>query len=210
MRTSSGSFMCSKASSSTRWASVAENSRFSRWSGRRQAPHDVADVGDEAEVEHAVRLVEHQHLHRGEVEHALLVEVDQAARRADQDVDALLEIAALLLVVHAAEGEAELQAGVLAEDLRVVVDLHRELARRRDDQRERGVDLARRRAPRCAGSASRARPGTPRSCRCRSAPARPRRIRPAPAAGSGPGSACSARSRRRQCRVRATRAGGGS
>jgi hypothetical protein len=88
--------MCSKASSSTRWASVAENSRFRRWSG----------AGDEAEVEHAVRLVEYQHLHRGEVEHALLVEVDQAPRRADQDVHALLELAALLLVVHAAEGEA--------------------------------------------------------------------------------------------------------
>ena len=113
--------------------------------GRRQAPHDVADVGDEAEVEHAVRLVEHQHLDRGEVEHALLVEVDQAARRADQDVHAVLEVAPLLLVVHAAEGEAELHARVLPEDLRVVVDLHGEFARRRDDQRERRVDLARRR-----------------------------------------------------------------
>ena len=75
----------------------------------------------------------------------LLVEVDQAAGRADQDVDAVLEVAPLLLVVDAAEGEAELQARVLAEQLGVVVDLHRELARRRDDQRARRVDLARRR-----------------------------------------------------------------
>ena len=75
----------------------------------------------------------------------LLEVVDQAAGRADQDVHAVLEVAPLLLVVDAAEGEAELQARVLAEQLGVVVDLHRELARRRDDQRERRVDLARRR-----------------------------------------------------------------
>ncbi len=98
--------------------------------GRRQAPHDVADVGDEAEVEHAIGFVEDQHLHRVQVEHALLVEVDQAAGRADQHVDAALELAPLLVVVDAAEGEAERQAGVLAEDLRVVVDLHGQFARR--------------------------------------------------------------------------------
>ena len=75
----------------------------------------------------------------------LLEEVDQAARRADQDVHAVFQVAALLLVVDSAESEAVPQARVLPEDLRVVVDLHRELARRRDDQRERGVDLAGRR-----------------------------------------------------------------
>ena len=134
--------MCSNASSSTRCASVAENSRFSRWSGRGQAPHDVADVGDEAEVEHAVGFVEDHDLHGAQVEHALLVEVDQAARRADQHVDASLEDMALLFVVDPAEGQAERQSRVLAEDLRVVMDLHGEFARRRDDQRARRVDRA--------------------------------------------------------------------
>ena len=72
-----------------------------------------------------------------QVEHVLLEVVDDAARRADQDVDAFLEVAALLLVVDAAEREAELQARVVAEHLGVVVDLHGEFARRRDDQRAR-------------------------------------------------------------------------
>ena len=115
---------------------------MSRWSRRRQAPHDVADVGDEAEVEHAVGFVEDHDLHGAQVEHALLVEVDQAAGRADQHVDAFLEDAALLFVVDAAEGQAERQARVLAEDLGVVMDLHGELARRRDDQGARRVDRA--------------------------------------------------------------------
>ncbi len=70
---------------------------------RRQAPQDVADVGDEAEIEHAIRLVQHQHLRVAHVEDMLFEVVDQAARRADQHVDAVLELPALLVVVHAAE-----------------------------------------------------------------------------------------------------------
>ena len=107
--------------------------------GRRQPPQDVADVGDEAEIEHAVRLVEHEHLHAAQIEHVLLEEIDDAARRADQDIDARFERPALFVVVDAAEGEAERQAGVLPEDLGVVVDLHGQLARRREDQRSRRV-----------------------------------------------------------------------
>ena len=94
-----------------------------------------------------------------QVEHVLLVEVDQAARRADQHVDAVLELAPLLVVVDAAEGEAERQARVLAEDLGVVVDLHGEFARRGDDQRADGVRPAASAAgslrSRCAYSATR-------------------------------------------------------
>ena len=72
-----------------------------------------------------------------QVEDVLAEEVDDAARRADQDVDACLQGAALLVVVHAAEGEPEREAGVLHEYLGVAVDLDRELARRRQDQRAR-------------------------------------------------------------------------
>ena len=80
---------------------------MSRWSGCGQAAQDVADIGDEAEIEHAIGFVQHQHLHGAQVDDALLDEVDDAARRAHQDVDALLEMMPLLFVVDAAEGEAE-------------------------------------------------------------------------------------------------------
>ena len=109
------------------------------------AAQDVADVGDEAEIEHAVGFVEHQHLDAAQVEHVLLEEVDQAPRRADQDVDPRLERAALLLVVDPAECETEREPGVLAEDLGVAVNLHGELARRRHDQRARRTRASRRR-----------------------------------------------------------------
>ena len=74
-----------------------------------------------------------------QVEHALLEVVDDPARRADQHVDAFLEQAALLFVVDAAEHDRELQAGVLADRFGVGVDLHREFAGRRDDDRARRV-----------------------------------------------------------------------
>ena len=45
------------------------------------------------------------------------------------------ELAALLLVVDAAEHDRERQAGVPANDGGILVDLHREFAGRRDDQR---------------------------------------------------------------------------
>ena len=69
----------------------------------RQPPQDVADVGDEAEVEHAVGLVQHQHLGVPQVEHMLLEVVDQAPRGADQHIAALAQLLALLVVVDAAE-----------------------------------------------------------------------------------------------------------
>ena len=112
----------------------------------RQAPQDEADIGDEAQIEHAVGLIQHQHLHVAQVEHVLLEVIDDAARGADQHIDAFGDGLALLVVVGAAEHHRELQAGVLAEHRRVLVDLHRQLARRRDHQRaDRGGVPARRR-----------------------------------------------------------------
>ena len=47
------------------------------------------DVGQEAEVQHLVGLVEHERVDPAEGDVALLGEVEQAGRRADDDVDAL-------------------------------------------------------------------------------------------------------------------------
>ena len=68
---------------------VAENSIVCRVSGvLREQP---LDVGQEAEVEHLVGLVEHERVHVGEVEGPAVGQVEQPAGRADDDVDAGLE-----------------------------------------------------------------------------------------------------------------------
>ena len=103
----------------------------------RQTPQHEADVLDEAEIEHAIGLVEDEHLHAAQAENALLVEIDDAPRRADQDVDAGGEHRTLFVVIRAAERQAERERQVLAERHRVGVHLHGELARRRHDQRAR-------------------------------------------------------------------------
>ncbi|MBV6415087.1 MAG: hypothetical protein OMOMHJEC_02930 [Xanthomonadales bacterium] len=110
--------------------------------GRRHLAQDVADVLDEAEVEHAVGLVEHHHLDRAQAEHVLLEVVHQPARSADQHVDALGELRALLVVVDAAVDQAETQPGEAAELQRVLVDLDREFAGGREDHRTRVLDAA--------------------------------------------------------------------
>jgi hypothetical protein len=53
-----------------------------------QQREDLLDVADEAHVEHAVGLVQHQDLELAEVEVALALVVQQAARRGDEDLDA--------------------------------------------------------------------------------------------------------------------------
>ena len=65
---------------------VAENSIVCRVSGVML--EQLLDVGQEAEVEHLVGLVEDQRVHVGEVERPAVAQVDQAAGRADDDVDA--------------------------------------------------------------------------------------------------------------------------
>ena len=103
--------------------------------GLGQPAQDEADVGDEAEVEHAVGFVEHHGLGMAHVEHVLLEVVDDAAGRADQHVDAVLQRLALFFVVDAAIDDGDPEARVLTQHLGVVEDLHGELARGREDQR---------------------------------------------------------------------------
>ena len=106
----------------------------------RQAPQDEADVLDEAQIEHAVRFVQDGDLDVAQIEHMLLEIVDDAPGRADQHVDALLENAPLLFVIHAAEHDGELETGVLADAFGIGMDLHGEFARRRDHDGARRVE----------------------------------------------------------------------
>ena len=58
---------------------------------RRQDVEDLADVADEAHVEHAIGLVEDEDLDRREVDGALAEVVEQAAGRGDDDIGAAAE-----------------------------------------------------------------------------------------------------------------------
>ena len=102
---------------------------------RGEQRHDALDVGDEPHVEHAVGLVEHEDLDLAEVERALLHVVEQAARRRDQDLDAAPQRRDLRIHRHAAEDLRAPQRDVLAVVADALLDLRRELARRREDQR---------------------------------------------------------------------------
>ena len=59
--------------------------------GAGHGVHDLFDILDETHVEHFVRLVEHQVGDRREVERAPADVVEDAARRADDDVDAFFQ-----------------------------------------------------------------------------------------------------------------------
>ena len=101
--------------------------------------HDAADGGQKAHVEHAVGLVEDEHLHLVERAGALVDEVLQATGGSDEDVAAALEFVALRVVAHAAHhGDARVpgSTGDRSTDL---LDLLGELARGRDDEHERAL-----------------------------------------------------------------------
>ncbi len=101
---------------------------------RRQQLQHATNVVDEAHVEHAIGLVEHQYLHARQVDRALAGVVEQAARGRDQDVHPATQAVDLRVDVDAAEhdGRRDLQVLRVGDD--AFLDLRRELARRREDQ----------------------------------------------------------------------------
>jgi hypothetical protein len=156
------------------------------------APQQEADVLDEAEVEHAVGLVEHAHLAGvQETTLVLLDVVDQAAGRGDDDVGALLQDLALLVVVDAAVDQGELEAQVAAELDRVLVDLDRQFPGRRQDQRARVFRLALGQGGTGQQAGSSPPPGRRGSCRCRSGLAGDVAAIQGQRQGQRPGSGCS-------------------
>ena len=109
--------------------------------GRRLA-HNAADGRQKAHVEHAIGLVEHQDLDLVQVAGALLDQIDQTARRCDQDVAAVLEGSGLGLVAHAAHdghGDMAGDVGNFACDL---VDLLGKLARGGDNEHHGAAAVA--------------------------------------------------------------------
>ena len=95
---------------------------------------DLLDVGQEPEVEHLVGLVEDDLGRVRQVEQALIAQVDQSARGADDDLRTGLELIDLALVRLAAVDRDDARRAVGGEHVHVLVDLDGELARRHDDE----------------------------------------------------------------------------
>ena len=92
----------------------------------RDEPDDPLHVGQEAEVEHLVRLVEHQRADRAQVQVAALGQVEEPARGTDDDVDAGRQRVDLRFVGAAAVDGQHLHPHVDRGDAQVVGDLDRQ------------------------------------------------------------------------------------
>ena len=102
---------------------VAENSRVWRW--LRQLRADFLDVGDEAHVEHPVRLVDDEQVAAVEHDLAAAEQVHQPARRRDQHVDALFQRLDLVAHRDAADQQRHRELVILAVFLEILGDLRR-------------------------------------------------------------------------------------
>ena len=133
----------------------------------RQGGDDAADVADEAEIEHAVRLVEHEVADLVQLQFAGGHQVADAAGRADHDVGAAAHPLHLRRTADAAEDRDDAALMLAAEAMQAFLDLQGELAGRRQDECARGVAV--RPPPGCLPGAAASAARKRRSCRCRSA-----------------------------------------
>ena len=102
---------------------VAEKNRLCR--SRRQQRDDALQGMDEAEVEHLVGLVEHQDLDVAQAQSPAVDEVEEAARRRDENVDAGGQLALLLADRNAAEHDCGREPQVTPIGAEAVGDLAR-------------------------------------------------------------------------------------
>ncbi len=103
----------------------------------RQHAHDATNVWQEADVQHAVGLVQHQHLQRCEGHVTPLDLVQQTAGRGDDDVNALSQGVILRTIAHAAIDGGNADGHAATQQGGVLGDLQGELARGHQDERAR-------------------------------------------------------------------------
>ena len=105
--------------------------------GWRHPAKQVPYVLDEPQIEHAIGLIQHQRLHCLQVEYPLLEVIDEPPGCADEDIYTLFELGTLRLIARAAVNQAQPETCVSPQQHRVPVYLHRQLARRRQNDRTR-------------------------------------------------------------------------
>ena len=102
---------------------------------------DATDVADEAHVEHAIGFVEDEEADLSELHVAALDQVEQTARRGDQDVDAARQGLDLAAVAQTTDDGAEAQAEAATVGVEAAGDLDREFAGRRQHESARALGL---------------------------------------------------------------------
>ena len=100
----------------------------------RQHVDDLADIADEAHVEHAVGLIDDQVFALGQLEALLVDQVEQAAGRCDQNVDTAAQRIDLRALRDTAHDDGVAQVEMMAIGLDAVGNLQGKLAGRRQDQ----------------------------------------------------------------------------
>ena len=78
----------------------------------------------------------------GDLQRAAFEMIAQPSRRADHDVGAARQLAALAARIHAADAGDHARAGVVIEPGQLALHLQRQFAGRRDDQRQRRAGRA--------------------------------------------------------------------
>ena len=95
---------------------------------------NLAQRVDKAHVEHLVGFIEHQILRLAQHHCLLLQQVNQTARRGDQNICPPLQRFLLRIDRHATNDHVDLQMAAALEHFQVVTNLLCQLARRRKDQ----------------------------------------------------------------------------
>ena len=112
----------------------------------RKERHHLADIVNEAHIEHAVGLVEHEEFQRLQRNRLLVDEVQETARSRHQHVDTANQIALLADIAHATENASRRNGRKLRILLKAILHLDREFTRRQKNQRTasfRSTELAR-------------------------------------------------------------------
>ena len=107
----------------------------------RQLGDDLPDVVDEAHVEHAVGLVEHEELDLSELQAVALHEIEQAAGRGHHDFDPLHDRADLASHRNAADRQRRCETHMAAVGVEAIEDLSGQLAGRAEHQHAAGLGL---------------------------------------------------------------------
>ena len=102
---------------------------------------DTTDVTNEAHVEHAVGFVEDEEGHAAELHVTAVDQVEQTARRGDEDIDAARQGLDLTAVAQAADDRGELEAEAATVGVEAARNLDRQLAGRRQHEGARALRL---------------------------------------------------------------------